>query len=150
MISSSHQEASPLLEDEQAPRKDDSCSRIFGEATHHMLTSDLSAAASRRILWMVSRFSTEAPSCFMASARRCSMSRLDCRRAGGNSGRSMREEMPCFRVHRQQARLPLSTLERKAGSSGCKVRVSYQFAGWPSKRGRRFTEAMVCEAWAAN
>ena len=59
-------------------------------------------------------------------------SRMPCHNTGRTGGSEQISRQACFNVHREAARLPLSTVETNNGSSGCRVSVSYQLKRWPA------------------
>ncbi len=63
--------------------------------------------------------------------------------AGPRSGAVAISRHALARTIRWPARLPLSTVEMYAGSSGARVRVSYQLRKCPRKRSRRRALASV-------
>src|SRR5437868_11016079 len=57
--------------------------------------------------------------------------------AFGKSAALKASRQPCFKVHRQHTRLPLSTDEINLGLTGSRVRVSYQLKSCPFILGNR-------------
>jgi hypothetical protein len=62
-------------------------------------------------------------------------SRIPCQSLLDNNGSLARPRQLCFRVHKQAARFPLSTVEMNRGSKGREVSISYQLKKWPLWRG---------------
>ena len=56
----------------------------------------------------------------------------------------------CFRVHKDAARFPLSTVETNFGSSGRRLVLEYQFRTWPCSLGSLRTLSSVLRVSSAN